>query len=209
MIFFLGLTAVAVAALLVAQYRNVRIGVWVAKPVASTGFIGAALAAGALDSSYGKWVLGALALCWLGDVFLVPRGASKVFRAGLVSFLLGHLAYGVAFLVRGVDVGGAAVTAIILALLGVFAARWLRPHLPGGMRIPVDIYLVVISLMVILAAGTVAAVGDARILLGAFAFYVSDLAVARERFVSSSFWNGAWGRPLYYAAQLMLASTVA
>jgi hypothetical protein len=39
-------------------------------------------------------------------------------------------------------------------------------------------------------------------------FYLSDLAVARERFVSSTFWNRAWGVPLYFGAQLVLASTV-
>ena len=45
-------------------------------------------------------------------------------------------------------------------------------------------------------------------LTGALAFAISDLAVARERFVTPSFVNGAWGLPLYFAAQLTLAGTV-
>ena len=37
------------------------------------------------------------------------------------------------------------------------------------------------------------------------AFFVSDLAVAREQFVSEGFVNKTWGLPLYYAAQLLFA----
>ncbi len=209
MIFFAALTAVSVAVLLAAQYRGMRLGVWIAKPLASTGFLGAALAAGALGSAYGRGVLVALVLCWLGDVLLIPRGASPVFRAGLASFLLGHVAYGATFVLRGVDAAGCIAAAVVLLFLGFSVLRWLRPHVSGTMRLAVYAYVVVISAMVVFAAGTVSAHGDARILVGALGFFVSDLAVARERFVVSTFWNGAWGRPLYYAAQLILAATVA
>ena len=34
------------------------------------------------------------------------------------------------------------------------------------------------------------------------------LAVARERFVVASFWNGAWGTPTYFVGQVVLALTV-
>ena len=58
-------------------------------------------------------------------------------------------------------------------------------------------------------SGASGATGLWLLLAGAFAFYVSDLAVARERFVSSSFLNRAWGLPLYYGAQILLAASVA
>ena len=38
-------------------------------------------------------------------------------------------------------------------------------------------------------------------------FCLSDLAVTRDRFIARSFWNGAWGLPLYYGAQVLLATT--
>jgi uncharacterized membrane protein YhhN len=76
------------------------------------------------------------------------------------------------------------------------------------MRIPVVAYVAVISLMVVTAVGAAAATGQAAIGVGGICFYLSDLHVARHRFVSQSFWNKAWGLPLYYAAQLILASTV-
>jgi uncharacterized membrane protein YhhN len=201
------LTWVAVAVLLVSEWRGARAGVWIAKPVASTGFVLAALAAGALDSTYGRFVLGALVLSWLGDVLLIPK-AKASFLAGLASFLLGHVAFAAAFLVRGVSPLALGAAALPLAGAARAALRWLRPHVPDAMRAPVQAYVIVISAMVACAVGTVWAAGNPLVLLGALAFFVSDLAVARERFVENTVRNKLWGLPLYYGAQLLLASTV-
>jgi len=65
-------------------------------------------------------------------------------------------------------------------------------------------YLAAISLMVVLAAGTMAAAGP-QLLIGALMFAVSDIFVARDRFVSPSVANRLWGLPLYYGAQLIFA----
>jgi hypothetical protein len=43
---------------------------------------------------------------------------------------------------------------------------------------------------------------------GALLFYLSDLLVARDRFVRPGIVNRVVGLPLYYAAQLLLASAV-
>jgi uncharacterized membrane protein YhhN len=209
MIYFVGLTGLAVVALLIAEYRDSRRGVWVAKPLASAGFVGAALAAGALESPYGRWILLALLLCAAGDVLLIPRGAPRIFQGGVGSFLLGHLVLARAFLLRGVQVGVCGAAAGVALLIAIPVLRWLRPHVPSGMQIPIYAYVVVISAMVVFAAGAVVPTGDPRIFVGALMFYVSDLAVARDRFVAPGFWNGAWGLPLYFGAQLVLASTVA
>ncbi len=205
---WVALTAAAVIALLVAEQRGSRLGVWICKPLAATGFVGGALATGAWDSPYGRTVLAALVLSWVGDLLLIPKGSSWAFQAGLASFLLGHVAYVVAFLIRGAaPVPAGLVLVLTLVALGL-VLRWLRPHLPAAMRSPVHAYMGVISLMVVCAAGTVAQHGDGRILVGALMFYLSDLAVARERFVASTFGNALWGLPLYFGAQLLLASTV-
>jgi uncharacterized membrane protein YhhN len=201
------LTAVALAALLSAEWRGSRAGVWAAKPLASLGFLWAAWAAGALDHAYGRWVFGALVLSFWGDVLLIPTARAS-FLAGLVSFLLGHLAYAAAFAVRGVSWGGVAAGAVAVVPAAAIALGWLRPHVEGAMRGPVVAYVVVISAMVLMAVGTVAAAGRPAIVVGAVMFYVSDLAVARQRFVARSFWNKSWGLPLYYGGQLVLASTV-
>jgi uncharacterized membrane protein YhhN len=197
-------TLVALVALLVAEWRHSGPGRWLSKPVASTGFMLAA--SSGLGSGYAAWVLAALVLCWLGDVLLIP--ASKAtFLAGLGSFLLGHVAFGVAFAARGVSSVVVVVALGVVALPALGVWRWLEPHVPTGMRAPVAAYIVVISLMVALAIGTCWISPSLPIVAGAVAFFLSDLAVARDRFVAPGFGNRAWGLPLYYAAVLLLAAS--
>jgi uncharacterized membrane protein YhhN len=200
------LTLIAVAGLLVAEHRGSRRGVWVWKPLASSGFLAAAIVAGALHDAYGRLVVLALSLCWFGDVLLIPEG-QRAFRVGLLSFLGGHLAFSSAFLVRGIDACSALAALVVVAVPAWLTFAWLRPHLPPGMRGPVAAYIGVISLMVACAIGTVRARPAPPILAGALAFFLSDLSVARDRFVASSFVNRAWGLPLYYIAQLFLAAS--
>ncbi len=179
-----------------------------AKPLASTGFVAAALMQGALGSDYGRLVLGALLLSWVGDVCLLSRRRAW-FLAGLLAFLLAHVAFGVAFWRHGVHLGWTIGAAALLLGPLLVVRHWLRPYLTMQMRDPVGAYIVVITGMVALAIGATAAGGSVRIAAGALAFYLSDLAVARERFVHSELANRFWGLPLYYGAQLLLASTVA
>jgi uncharacterized membrane protein YhhN len=202
-------TAVAVVALLVAESRNSRLGLWIAKPLASSGFIATAIAAGALDDGYGRLVLAGLALSWLGDVLLIPREAPAVFRAGVLSFLLAHVAYTGAFAIRGLEPLACGVAAAVFSVAGYSAFRWLRPHVPADMNVAVRAYVLVITVMVVAATATVVAEGNSPIFAGAFLFYLSDLSVARDRFVAEGFINRLWGLPFYYLGQLILASTVA
>ena len=198
---------VALFALLVAERRSHR-AVIVIKPLVSTGFIAVALASGALGSTYGQIVLVALALSWLGDVLLIPREARRAFLAGLLAFLGGHVAYAAAFVVLGLDAGAVVVAAVPLGILAATVGRYLANAAPPKLRRPVVGYIVVISVMVATAAGAVSAGAPARILLGAVMFYLSDLGVARERFVQKSFWNRAITLPLYYGAQVLFATSV-
>ena len=202
-------TALGVAALLVAEWRGPRALAFAAKPLASSGFVALALVLGAADHAPGRLVLAALVLCWIGDVLLIPKGARAAFAAGLGSFLLGHGVYALAFATGPFSAGAAAAGAVAVAPAAVGALRWLGPHVPARLAGPVRAYVAVISLMVIAAAGAAAARGSAALAAGALAFFVSDLAVARERFVSPGPWNKVWGLPLYYGGQLLLASTAA
>jgi uncharacterized membrane protein YhhN len=195
-------------ALLFFERAGLRAGVWLAKPLASTAFIAVALAADALATSYGRAILAGLALSWLGDVLLIPRGSPKVFLAGVASFLLGHVAYAVAFVARGVDLGAAVAATVVVVALAVFVLRWLSPHVGADMKLAVPAYVLVISLMVVAALGTYSLLGNAWIPVGAIGFYLSDLSVARDRFVAEEFVNRIWGLPLYYAAQVVLAWSV-
>jgi len=206
------LSLVCVGLLLLAEWRGSRAGVWISKPLASAGFVWlgcvAAATPGAPDA-YTTGVLGALLLSFAGDVLLIPKDRPRVFLAGLVSFLLAHVAYGAAFLASGVTMAAALATALLLAPVLYVVVRWLGPHLPRPMRLPVRAYLVVISGMLIGATGAAHAAHDPRMLIGALLFYLSDLAVARDRFVAPGPINRTWGLPFYYVGQLVLASSIA
>lgn len=197
--------AIAVAGLLAAERRNSQRGKWLAKPVASLAFVGTALASQALATTYGQLILLGLLLSLVGDVLLIPTGRPRIFRAGVLAFLAGHVAYGAAFLSQALSVTWLAVSGVLL-LLALFAVwRWLRPTLPGDMRIPVLAYLGVIGAMSALACAFAGAGGPVTVAVGALAFTASDVSVARDRFVQHDFFNRAWGLPLYYCAQLLLA----
>ena len=203
------LCALAVAGLLLAEYRGWRAGLWLTKPVASLAFVGAGIASGALDSTYGQLVLLGLALCLLGDVLLIPLDRPAIFRAGIFAFLGGHVAYAAAFLTRPLDPLGLAAGAVLLAVVVGGTLRWLAGALPADMVWPVRVYMLVIGVMSTLACAVTAAGGPWAVALGALAFTASDLSVARDRFLRHEFLNRAWGLPLYYGAQLLLASTPA
>jgi hypothetical protein len=47
--------------------------------------------------------------------------------------------------------------------------------------------------------------GRSLILLGAISFYVSDVFVARDKFIKNEFLNRLVGLPLYYLGQFLLA----
>ena len=197
--------AVAVAGLLVAERRNSQRGKWLTKPVASLAFVATALASNALDTVYGELILLGLLLSLLGDILLIPEDRPRAFRAGVLAFGAGHGAFAAAFLSQPLDMAWLAGSGAVLAATLFAVWRWLRPTLPGDMRIAVSGYLVVIGVMSALACAFAGAGGPFTAALGALTFTASDVSVARDRFVRHEFFNRAWGLPLYYCAQLLLA----
>ncbi len=202
-------TAVAVVVLLVAEARGWRPVAGVAKAVASSAFVAAALVAGAAGTTYGRVLLVAFAFSWLGDVLLLSS-ESKAFLAGLGAFLLAHVGFAVAFVVLGVSWSAVASVALVLAVVAAPIGRWLLPHVSAAMRVPVIAYMTALCTMVTLAAGAAWSSDEAWFLLpAAVAFFISDISVARGQFVSPGLSNQVWGLPLYYAAQLAFAASAA
>lgn len=161
---------------------------------------------------FSNLVLVALVFCLAGDVLLAV-GSHTTFLFGLVSFLLGHLMYAAAFFPVGKVGPTMAVGVMMMILSAVWVWRWLEPHL-STMQVPVMAYITVISIMV---AGAFSVYGNVflpegarvSIFAGAVLFYLSDLFVARERFIISNHVNRLIGLPLYYGAQFLLAFSAA
>lgn len=198
-------TLVGLTALLIAKRVRSQPGIWIAKPIAALGFVTLALTVGALDTPYGVTILIGLVLSMAGDILLIPENNPTAFKAGLGSFLLGHVAYAVAFVSLGVDWLSVAEASAVALAIAWPVLRWLMPHVGSSMRVPVLAYIVVISCMLVASVGCAVEFSRPDIFLGALLFYLSDFAVARDKFVSPGFWNGAWGLPFYFVAQLILA----
>jgi uncharacterized membrane protein YhhN len=178
------------------------------KSILSSLFISAAVVQSHPILPFYRLLLIGMIFCLAGDVLLALPG-EKMFLYGLVCFLLGHLFYAGAFFhTAGFNRWTAFGLAICLSAGGgVFL--WLRSHL-GAMKIPVISYILVISVMVA-GAGSLMAAGELKLsgrwlaFVGALNFYLSDVFVARQRFLKTEFLNRLIGLPLYYSGQFLLA----
>jgi len=181
------------------------------KTVLSCLFIFTALVQPHPIPEYYYLLLVGLIFCLGGDVFLaLPR--ERMFLFGLVSFLMGHVFYVICFFyLAELSLWTWIGAGISLAVSGgVFF--WLRPHL-GSMLIPVSAYIVVITVMLVgawtvLGDDGVEFSGRLLVFIGAVSFYISDLFVARDRFLKTEFTNRLLGLPLYYFGQFLLAFSV-
>lgn len=206
-----GLATALLATLLFFEKKEITAGKAISKLLLSSMFVGAALAAPSPHAPYYRPLLAGLVFCLAGDI-LLAFPALTCFRLGLIAFLIGHIFYAVAFF-PFLKAGPASLAALpVTAAAALITYRILSPRL-GDMKIPVIAYIGIISIMVYLAFG---ATQDPKIpesvgLLifgGAMPFYISDLFVARNRFISKAFINRLIGLPLYYGGQFMLAISV-
>ena len=159
------------------------------------------------------WVLAALAFGLIGDVSLLftderrPRDEAQLdlpFLIGLGSFLLGHVAYVVAFTRHGLHpvqlLAGALVVvgAAILALPRIL--RGAREEGGAQLRVVVGLYAAVLSAMVALGFGTAAVVTA----IGALLFLASDLTLAWGRFVQPLLRGPVIVAVTYHLAQALI-----
>jgi len=202
---FLIMALISVLVLLASERINNQVGRWGGKMAASTVFVLFAVYLDALESVYGQVLMVALLCSWVGDLLLLP-GKSKWFLYGLVSFLLAHIAFALRFIQRGIDTGQLLLPGTGVGLLVLVISYWLLPHVEKEMKLPVLGYMAAIVVMVILAFATHHYLPNAAIPVAACLFLVSDLFVARDRFVKKEAWNRIIGTPLYFGAQMMFAA---
>ncbi len=192
------------ACLLWAELREARFWQRVFKPLAALGFCVLAIWAGALSSFYGHLVLGALMLCALGDVALLSRGNELLFKLGMAAFALGHLVYAYAFWTLGIDPVWAMCTFAAMIVVGLLMRRYLSPHTSPDMLVTISLYMLIITAMVTTAIGT----QNMMIIVPAIMFAVSDMFVARDRFVRPNPRNALVISPLYFGAQALFALSI-
>ncbi|MDP2968317.1 MAG: lysoplasmalogenase [Deltaproteobacteria bacterium] len=161
--------------------------------------------------AYYHYLFVGLIFCLIGDVCLaLPQ--KKAFMGGLVAFLVGHVLYIFSF--SSLIPISYWISTGLFIVFGASALTffWLHPHLKS-MLIPVLIYILVITIMVtgawaVFWKSSFQISGRALILTGSLCFYLSDLFVARHRFIKEEYRNRLLGLPLYYTGQFMLAFSI-
>ena len=158
----------------------------------------------------------ALVASAVGDVLLVGK-KEIFFLLGLIAFFMAHLAYAFAFvypLWQGefelLTLPNVSLT-LLVGGISVLAFRYFKPYIPHSLLYPAMAYTTVIGLMMSIAFMHSLSLNCILVASGAFAFWLSDLAVAKQQFQAdqlrlSGFYVRLWGLPLYYIAQLILAS---
>jgi uncharacterized membrane protein YhhN len=156
------------------------------------------------DAPGSAWLLAALLASLAGDVALMLEG---LFIPGLVAFLLAHIAYTQRFRQdtpwlprRRVWAGVSAIGALAYAVL------WFG-GLPPGLRVPVAVYVLAITLMASQALGRAIVWRDGpsrMVAAGAVCFMVSDTLLAVNRFVTPLPASALWVLGSYGAAQCLM-----
>ncbi len=171
------------------------------KPGALVALIGVALSLGALDTSVGRWILVALVCSLAGDVFLLGD-AEGWFIRGLASFLLGHLAYVVAFFLLAQPTWSPVVALVLVALVIVGRRVFLGARAQGGPVLggAVAAYMAVIGTMAALGVS----LGRPVLGAGALLFLVSDAVLGWDRFVARQPWARVVVMTTYHLGQLLI-----
>ncbi len=152
-----------------------------------------------------------------GDVLLMIS-LDRLFMAGLVVFLLAHVAYLVGFNIPVPEISAwGFVLAVIVGLGGMRVTRRILSQLAangnGRMRIPIIIYSAVISLMLLSAMMKLTDItwnANAAVLVsvGALLFYISDIILAWHKFVSPIEHGRIYNIGAYHLGQILLIAGV-
>lgn len=201
------LYAFVVLALLIAELRQERRAQFFFKPMAAFGFVILALQFGALETTYGTYILAGLVTCAIGDVFLLTRNSKGLFIVGMAAFALGHIIFSFGFMKHGFEydavMNGKSIfgMAAILGMLCLTGAVYIIPRANRDIRIPIIIYSIIITTMCVLGVLTY----NISIILAALAFAISDYFVGMDRFIDPKKHWALAITPLYFGAQALFA----
>jgi uncharacterized membrane protein YhhN len=162
-----------------------------------------------MNNPFGKKIILALGLSWLGDLALMFHGP-LMFIAGLTAFLTAHIVYILYFRsIRSRSISFLKRRPVMLLAVMVYVFELLYILWPGleGFAAPVTIYALVIGTMLAFAGWQYGKLSDRTatlFLAGAFFFVLSDsiLAVARFRFQFNA--SGTMVMATYCLAQFLI-----
>ncbi len=146
----------------------------------------------------------AVVFSFAGDLLLIAKSRSEYFLVGITAFGLAHISYSFAFFQLTLDWYLLAFIAPIGLTTAILTFIWLKPYLKNHYKKMVPSYLTLISIMLILGLTVGFSLQNYWFAAGSLLFAISDIFVARNRFIKAEFNNRLIGLPLYYLGQMML-----
>ncbi len=172
--------------------------------IASVLFVLSGVAGRAWKHEFSRFLLLGLVLCCVGDL-----AGPHDFMHGTLAFLGAHLAFIAAFLVQGIEWRRfISPLPLVAAATWIGLAHWLLPHVPSNQYWLVLSYMSVLFVMVCLTSGIRFPGGKTLLMCGALIFLISDIFVARWKFVDPSAINAFFCYPLYYISCALIALTI-
>lgn len=170
----------------VAVGRRMKTIEYGAKPAVVILLAGSVATAEEIPQRIRPWLIAALLLSAAGDVFLMlPR---DLFLPGLGAFFVAHLVYAAGFGAGGDAAAAALPGGAAAVLIAATALRRVLASLPSSapplLRISVGAYAVAVTAMVAAAFYT----GRPLVAAGGALFFLSDLLIAWNRFVTPLPW---------------------
>jgi uncharacterized membrane protein YhhN len=188
---------------------------WVCKPLTTALiFVLAWRTVLPISLRYRRFILAGIGFSLVGDVFLMlPQ---DLFIAGLLSFLLAHGCFIVAF-ASDLPFTAGPWQGLLCLLYGALALWILWPSLSTPLRGPVIVYMAVLLIMLVQALARAVRLrerGDPLAapawiaVIGAVSFVISDSALAWDRFRAPLPWASLWVLVTYWAALWMIARSI-
>ncbi len=174
-----------------------------AKPLVMVALILAAFGTDQPDSV--RWlIVGGLTFGLVGDILLLPRLDN--FIGGLAAFLIGHALYVAAFVAIGSTPLLLGIGVLTAGLIGWYIGRPIVAAVNGTkLALPVVLYFVTISAMVVAGIGT----GVSQLAAGAVVFAMSDGLLGTDRFVDERNDRRVWVHVLYHLGQIGIVAGIA
>ena len=157
-----------------------------------------------------RWILAALFFSWAGDILLLFQDTDPdFFLLGLAAFLLAHIFYIIFFhRIRVLEnIRNKFFFLLVVAIYYAALIIWLYPHLED-MKLPVTVYGLVISFMLMLALHTYFSRNKKAgrwLMAGALLFILSDSILAINKFYQPFGFAGVLIMLTYGLAQLFIA----
>jgi len=160
------------------------------------------------------WIVLALGFSWLGDILLMFEERNSIFfLLGLSAFLVAQVFYIVFFhnIRMREYIRGNALLLLIVIVYYFILISVISPHL-GNLKLPVRIYGVVLSFMVMLAMHTMFSKNKRAgmwMMIGAILFVASDSLLALNKFYASFDYSTVIIMLTYGIAQLFITAGAA